>query len=477
MNKKLKFLIPIAVVSLCASVSVGVLSGCGEPEPEHTHNYTRWAYDENQHWKECVEDGAQSAKVDHEFDHGICECGYEDPNYVEIQDLVTFTVENQDPDNPDNTTFVIKDDGTALMGSGSRSYSFSWSYSAEKGLVFIQDGKTEEQAAVLTGKIARVTVVLKVTAGGQDVQVEKHFICNDITPVTGGPVQAKTIATFYCAGSFEGDMALKEDGTGSFSTGGHNLALTWSCDYGALIITDAEQTDKVFAVTITNDNKASFKFSKPLGANGTLEWDCSCDDISKIVAKFPEKVVDFAGQITTPVTMDVNLAVFKNGKANINGKETLTWKYENKKLTFTDVKSSKDYEATINGKAASFTYKFNGQLDILLSCSDVTAIIGEVGEIDEGIASFTGEITTPVQMSLVLVVYQDGTAKLNNGDKTMESFTWQYTGGKLMFTNVKADSQPVEATIDGTTATFQLTSPVSVTLTCTDISAVLSATT
>lgn len=472
MNKKLKLLIPIAVVSLCASVSVGVLSGCGEKEPEHTHAYTRWNHDNDQHWKECTEDDAKGPTSPHEFDHGVCECGYEDPDYVAVTDLVTFTVEN--PEKPDDTTLVIKSDNTAIMGSGSRSYSFSWTYSADKGLVFVQDGKTEEQTATLSGKTAKITLSLKVSAGGQDVEVKKNFICNDITPVTGGPVQAKTIATFYCAGSFEGDMALKDDGTGSFSTGGHNLAISWSCDYGALIITDAEQTDKVFAVTI-KDNKASFKFSKPLGANGTLEWDCTCDDISKITEKFPEEVLAFSGQITDPVTMSVKLTVFKNGKANINGKEMLTWKYENNKLTFTDVKTSKQYEATINGKAASFTYKFNGQIDILLSCADVTAIIGEVSEIDEGIASFTGEITTPVQMSLVLVVYQDGTAKLNNGNKTMENFTWSYSGGKLAFTNVKEGSEPIEATVDGSNAaTLQLTSPVSVTLSSTDISALIS---
>lgn len=474
MNKKLKLLIPIAVVSLCASVSVGVLSGCGEKEPEHECTYTRWNHDGEVHWKECVVDDKKGPTSPHVFDHGVCECGYEDPDYVAVTDLVTFSVENQDPEHPDDTTLVIKSDNTAIMGSGSRSYSFSWTYSADKGLVFVQDGKTEEQKASLSGKIAKIELSLKVSAGGQDVEVKKKFICNDITPVTGGPVQAKTIATFYCAGSFEGDMALKDDGTGSFSTGGHNLAITWSCDYGALIITDAEQTDKVFAVTIKNDNKASFKFSKPLGANGTLEWDCTCDDISEIVAKLPEKAVDFAGQITSPVTMNVNLAVFKNGKANINGKEMLTWKYENNKLTFTDVKASKQYEATINGKAASFTYKFNGQIDILLSCADVTAIIGEVSEIDEGIASFTGEITTPVQMSLVLVVYQDGTAKLNNGNKTMENFTWSYSGGKLAFTNVKEGSEPIEATVAGNAATLQLTSPVPVTLSSTDISALIS---
>lgn len=72
MNKKFKLAIPFAVLAL----TCGIAAGC-KPVEEHTHSYTQWAHDENQHWKVCPDDNAvdESSKEDHVFIAGECDCG------------------------------------------------------------------------------------------------------------------------------------------------------------------------------------------------------------------------------------------------------------------------------------------------------------------------------------------------------------------------------------------------------------------
>ena len=43
----------------------------------HTHSFTKWNYNDNQHWKECPDDGDvdESTKANHSFVNGACECG------------------------------------------------------------------------------------------------------------------------------------------------------------------------------------------------------------------------------------------------------------------------------------------------------------------------------------------------------------------------------------------------------------------
>lgn len=69
MNKKFKMAILFAL-------SCGVAAGCNTTN-EHTHSYTQWAHDDNQHWKVCPDDNAvdESSKEDHLFVAGECECG------------------------------------------------------------------------------------------------------------------------------------------------------------------------------------------------------------------------------------------------------------------------------------------------------------------------------------------------------------------------------------------------------------------
>ena len=79
MNKKIKWAIPITVLSLTCGVTAGMLAGCGNDDPgaEHTHSYTQWGHDDDGHWKYCPDDNAidEASREDHIFVAGECECG------------------------------------------------------------------------------------------------------------------------------------------------------------------------------------------------------------------------------------------------------------------------------------------------------------------------------------------------------------------------------------------------------------------
>lgn len=73
-KKKLKWLIPIAVLS-ATCLSTGLLASCKD-DGEHTHAY-EWRSDDDEHWKECPEDGVidEDTRGPHDFTDGKCECG------------------------------------------------------------------------------------------------------------------------------------------------------------------------------------------------------------------------------------------------------------------------------------------------------------------------------------------------------------------------------------------------------------------
>ena len=92
MNKKFKWLLPIAAMALTCGLSAGMLTACGGSgasdsqtssdstaggsASEHVHNYNVWKYDAEGHWKECdAGDGARTEKEPHVFVAGECECG------------------------------------------------------------------------------------------------------------------------------------------------------------------------------------------------------------------------------------------------------------------------------------------------------------------------------------------------------------------------------------------------------------------
>lgn len=81
MNKKLKWTIPFAVLSLSCGIAAGV-TGCNSAEQDHEHSYSEWKYNSEQHWKECPDDGAidESTRGEHLFIGDECECGATKPS-------------------------------------------------------------------------------------------------------------------------------------------------------------------------------------------------------------------------------------------------------------------------------------------------------------------------------------------------------------------------------------------------------------
>ncbi len=77
-----------AVLSLAACLSLGCgLGACAKTKDpaEHTHTYDAWDYDETQHWKYCDDHGADKSNIDqatrapHDFSSGDCVCGAKKP--------------------------------------------------------------------------------------------------------------------------------------------------------------------------------------------------------------------------------------------------------------------------------------------------------------------------------------------------------------------------------------------------------------
>lgn len=94
LSKKLKWVIPFAVLSVTC-MSVGIVSGCKKKPPveEHTHAY-EWKHDNDEHWKECPADGAEQegTRGEHVFVAGECECGATETVVVKKYGKVTGTV-------------------------------------------------------------------------------------------------------------------------------------------------------------------------------------------------------------------------------------------------------------------------------------------------------------------------------------------------------------------------------------------------
>ncbi len=86
-TKKLTFAFVLVLACVLALTMMVACNGNGEPQPQepaHTHNYTKWASDETNHWKVC--DGADCTAIDETSiaahvdsdSNGVCdECGRE----------------------------------------------------------------------------------------------------------------------------------------------------------------------------------------------------------------------------------------------------------------------------------------------------------------------------------------------------------------------------------------------------------------
>lgn len=70
-------LIGSVAAAMMLALAMGGFSAC-DGDNGHVHEYTKWAYNDTQHWKVCEADGAESTHIDHFFnaeDDYKCECG------------------------------------------------------------------------------------------------------------------------------------------------------------------------------------------------------------------------------------------------------------------------------------------------------------------------------------------------------------------------------------------------------------------
>lgn len=70
-------LIGSVAAAMMLALAMGGFSAC-DGDNGHVHEYTKWAYNDTQHWKVCEADGAESTHIDHFFNAENdykCECG------------------------------------------------------------------------------------------------------------------------------------------------------------------------------------------------------------------------------------------------------------------------------------------------------------------------------------------------------------------------------------------------------------------
>ena len=87
MNKKSWLIVGLSL-AMAASIGVGI-SACGGET--HTHSYTKWQYNADQHWKVCPVDDAldPAGKSAHDFKDGKCVCGATEGGEIPDADLDT----------------------------------------------------------------------------------------------------------------------------------------------------------------------------------------------------------------------------------------------------------------------------------------------------------------------------------------------------------------------------------------------------
>lgn len=72
----------IVAALLVVAVMLGSLAGCSNNE-QHTHEYTKYGFNANQHWKYCEADQEidESSRTAHNYgENGVCECGKNKPS-------------------------------------------------------------------------------------------------------------------------------------------------------------------------------------------------------------------------------------------------------------------------------------------------------------------------------------------------------------------------------------------------------------
>ena len=78
----LEGVLDLAGLELLGKVNPNFIPAPPTEQPECEHNDVNdWEYDENGHWTTCADCGEKVSEGAHEFEEGVCWCGYADPDY------------------------------------------------------------------------------------------------------------------------------------------------------------------------------------------------------------------------------------------------------------------------------------------------------------------------------------------------------------------------------------------------------------
>ena len=493
MNKKLKWLVPFAAVAASACLSVAMFAGCGEDDPEKKpddsdptpveceHEWSsEYVFDADGHWQVCEKCGEESEHENHEFDLGDCFCGYHDPSYVEVEPVGEWV----NAEAGDTTTLTVYNNGTAsVVGNGTMTFTFTWTYDETAGMVFKQDGYDQEFTVTSEdGVNATIKLTINVTAGGQTMQLEKTFTTDDFVEITG-----KKVALAVFSGNTEtfGQVTITpyNDGSAALAVGGNETLINWSYEGGKLVFIDPAQPGETFEATITG-NTATLHFTKPLMGEYKIDSTLTCADISGILTgeapdqpeqpgvdeepEEPEKtaVLTFSGTSDNAMMPTADLELYGDGTAMLAGREEFTWEYKSGNLTF--YKGETAYTATITDKSATLSLSLTSPVTInfTLKCEDVSAIAVTVPQ--GAVAVFTGS------MGALLTIKADGNAEISVMGRSL-TLTWKYEDGKLVFTDAGQQNKQFEATVTGNIASFTYTGGATLEFVCYDISGITAA--
>lgn len=113
-------LIGSVAAAMMLALAMGGFSAC-DGDNGHVHEYTKWAYNDTQHWKVCEADGAESTHIDHFFnaeDDYKCECGAQHTHVYEWKHNDEYHwQECADGFKTRKTTHSFNDDGVCECGA------------------------------------------------------------------------------------------------------------------------------------------------------------------------------------------------------------------------------------------------------------------------------------------------------------------------------------------------------------------------
>lgn len=158
-------LIGSVAAAMMLALAMGGFSAC-DGDNGHVHEYTKWAYNDTQHWKVCEADGAESTHIDHFFnaeDDYKCECGAQHTHVYEWKHNDEYHwQECADGFKTRKTTHSFNDDGVCECGA-------TMAMTEVRGsLKIYNDGAIETD-------YADVTLTLTDVAGDTTVKINPTF--------------------------------------------------------------------------------------------------------------------------------------------------------------------------------------------------------------------------------------------------------------------------------------------------------------